>query len=136
MFIFFCQILHFLCFLGLRFAFPAIDYTITIIIFSGDSEAQTQQTQKMQNLMEKNENSAQKNACFHFFHSIFSKSKYMSHPFSISTYRKSKIAPLRHNCVAGINFSGKTAVSKISYQVLCFKPPSALKLLIWLKLSE
>ena len=54
-----------------------------------------------------------KNACFHFFHSIFSKSKYMSHPFSISTYRKSKIAPMRHNCVAGINFSGKTAVSKI-----------------------
>ena len=83
-----------------------------------ESEAQTQQTQKMQNLMEKNENSAQKSARFHFFHSIFSKSKYMSHPFSISTYRKSKIAPMRHNCVAGINFSGKTAVSKISYQVL------------------
>ena len=62
--------------------------------------------------MEKKENSAQKNICFHFFHSIFSKSKYMSHPFSISTYRKSKIAPMRHNCVAGINFSGETAVSK------------------------
>ena len=73
---------------------------------------------KMQNLTEKNEKVAQKTACFHFFPSIFSKSKYMSHPFSISTYRKSKIAPMRHNCVAGINFSGKTAVSKISYQVL------------------
>ena len=27
---------------------------------------------------------------------------------------------MRHNSVAGINFSGKTAVSKIPYQVLCF----------------
>ena len=113
-FIFFCQILQFLCLLGFCFAFTTIYFTIVrvyySIIYSGDSEAQTQQTQKMQNLMEKNENSAQKSARFHFFHSIFSKSKYMSHPFSISTYRKSKIAPMRHNCVAGINFSGKTAV--------------------------
>ena len=118
LFNFFPSDFAFLCLLGLCFAVPTIDYTITIIIYSGESEAQTQQTQKMQNLMEKNENSAQKSARFHFFHSIFSKSKYMSHLFSISTYRKSKMAPMRHNCVAGINFSGKTAVSKISYQVL------------------
>ena len=91
---FFHQFLYFLCLLGLCFAVTTIDYTITIIIYSGESEAQTQQTQKMQNLMEKNENSAEKNARFHFFHSIFSKSKYMSHPFSISMYRKSKYAPV------------------------------------------
>ena len=41
----------------------------------------------------KNENCAQKNACFQFFRSIFWQSKYTSHPFSISTYRKSKNAP-------------------------------------------
>ena len=38
---------------------------------NSDSEAQTQQTQKLQNLTEKNENAAQKNARFHFFRSIF-----------------------------------------------------------------
>jgi len=65
----------------------------------------------------KNENSGQTNARFHFFHSIFLKSKYMSHPFSISAYRKPQIAPIRLNCVAGIGFGGGTAVSKISYQV-------------------
>ena len=41
-----------------------IDYTS--IIYGGESEAQTQQTQKMQNLTEKNENGAQKNARFYF----------------------------------------------------------------------
>ena len=35
-------------------AFPTIYYIITIIIYSGESEAQTQQTWKMQNLMGKN----------------------------------------------------------------------------------
>ena len=58
------------------------------IIYSGDSEAQTQQTQKLQNLTEKNENAAQKNARFHFFRSIFWKLKYMGHPYSILTNRK------------------------------------------------
>ena len=66
----------------------------------------------------KNENGAQKSARFHFFRSIFWKSKYMCHPFSILTNRKSENAPMRHNSVAGINFSGKTAVSKIPYRVL------------------
>ena len=67
-FIFFSQILHFLCLLGLCFAFPTIDYYCYSIIYSGDSEAQTQQTQKMQNLTEKNENGAQKKARFYFFY--------------------------------------------------------------------
>ena len=71
-FIFFSQILHFLSLLGLRFAFPTIDNTIVTIIYSGESEAQTQQTQKMQNLTE---NGAQKNARFYFFPSIFGRSK-------------------------------------------------------------
>ena len=42
----------------------------------------------------------------------------MEHTFSILPDRKSKNAPMRHNSVAGINFSGKSAVSKISYWVL------------------
>ena len=42
----------------------------------------------------------------------------MEHTFSILPDRKSKKAPMRHNSVAGINFSGKSAVSKISYRVL------------------
>ena len=69
------QILHFLCWLVLWFAFPTIDYCYYSIIYSGESEAQTQQTQKMQNLTEKNENGAQKNACFYFFRSIFGRLK-------------------------------------------------------------
>ena len=43
---FFRHILHFLRLLGLGFAFPTIDYYCYSIIYSGDSEAQTQQTQK------------------------------------------------------------------------------------------
>ena len=71
-----------------------------------------------QNVAPKNENGAQKSACFYFFRSIFWKSKYMEHNFSILTDRKSKNALMRHNSVAGNNFSGKSAVSKISYWVL------------------
>ena len=42
----------------------------------------------------------------------------MEHNFSILTNRKSKNASMRHNSGAGINFSGKSAVSKILYWVL------------------
>ena len=94
-FIFFSQIMHFLCLVGLCFAFPTIDYCYYSIIYSGESEAQTQQRQKMQNLTEKNENGAQKNAHFYFFRSIFGNLKYMGHPFSILTNRKLKKAPMR-----------------------------------------
>ena len=45
-FIFSHQFFHLLCLLGLCFAFPTIDYYCYSIIYSGDSEAQTQQTQK------------------------------------------------------------------------------------------
>ena len=44
----------------------------------------------------------------------------MEHTFCILPDRKSKNALMRHNSVAGINFSGKSAVSKISYQVLSY----------------
>ena len=86
---------EFLGLLGLCFSFPTIDYCYYDIIYSGESEAQTQQRQKMQNLTEKNENVAQKNAHFYFFRSIFEHLKYMCHPFSILTDRKWKKAPMR-----------------------------------------
>ena len=48
----------------------------------------------------------------------------MEYNFSILTDRKSKNTLMRHNNVTGINFSGKSAVSKISYLVLSyFDPP-------------
>ena len=42
----------------------------------------------------------------------------MEHTISFLPDRKSKNAPMRHKSVAGINFSGKSAASKISYWVL------------------
>ena len=56
----------------------------------------------------KNENGAR----LYFFRSIFWKSKYTEHNFSILTDRKSKNVLMRHNSVAGINFSGISPAAK------------------------